>query len=308
MANDDKLKMLGQTAADVPEATVKLVDEVATAVASLEQAFPADLFVLSDKEDRLTLVDTRVRNFITENEKEYGELQEDVKGVVGVLEEMAEAMSEGSQGLFNEYDKLVSEVNALGTYLSQETARVTTSMDGLQRVRGEMDMMVEVRMPALTGDYQELLEKYPEVEQSLKTLQSTCEEGISTLFAGVNAQGENIDRDQTVMKAQLASVAETLLEEINKDYEKAKEVLESLDAEGEKVVQERLLKDATLKFENMQALIKSHDRAIEELMDNTSEARSLAQPALNQIEAISKELEGLIDKVKEVAQTFSSSL
>jgi len=308
MANDDKLKILGQTAADVPAATIKLVDEVAAAITSLGQAFPEDLFVLSDKENRLTLVDTRVRNFITENEKEYDELQEDVKGVVGVLEEMAEAMSEGSQELFNEYDKLISEVNELGTYLSQETARVTTSIDGLQQVRGEMDLVAEVRMPPLTDAYQELFEKYPEVEQSLKTLQSTCEEGISALFAGVNAQRENIDRDQTVMKGQLSSVAETLLEEINKDYEKAKEVLEGLDAEGKEVVQGGVLKDATLKFEHMQSLIKSHDRAIEELMENTSEARALAQPALNQIEVISKELEGLIDKVKEVAQTFSTSL
>jgi len=308
MANDDKLKILGQTAADVPAATIKLVDEVAAAITSLEQAFPADLFVLSDKEDRLTLVDTRVRNFITENEKEYGELQEDVKGVVGVLEEMAEAMSEGSQELFKEYDKLISEVKELGSYLSEETDRVTTSIDGLQRVRGEMDLVAEVRMPPLTDAYQELFEKYPEVEQSLKTLQSTGEEGISALFAGVNAQRENIDRDQTAMKGQLSSVAETLLEEINKDYEKAKEVLESLDAEGKEVVQGGLLKDATLKFEHLQSLIKSHDRALEELMENTSEARDLAQPALYQIEAISKEIEGLIDKVKEVAQAFSSSL
>ena len=308
MANDDKLKILGQTAADVPAATTKLVNEFATAITSLEKAFPEDLFVLSDKDWSLVALDSRIRDFITDNEKQYGELQEDVNGVVGMLEEMAEAMGQGSQELFTEYDKLISEVNELGTYLSEETGRVTTSMVELQRVRVEMDQVAKVRMPPLTEAYEELFETYPEVEQALKTLKSDHGERIGTLTEGVDEQTKKIERDQTGLKEKLLSVVEKLLEEIDNDFYKASQELAGLETDGKEVIQERLIKDAIVKFELLQSLIKSHDKSIEELMDSTSEVRSLAQPALNQIEELSKDLEGLIDKVKEVAQTFSGSM
>jgi uncharacterized phage infection (PIP) family protein YhgE len=305
MANDDKLKILGQTAADVPEATTKLVDEVATEITSLEQTFSEDLFVLSDKQWSYLEVVTRIRDFITQD---YGELQEDINDVVGALEEMGEAMSDGSQELFNEYDKLISEVNELGTYLSQETARVSTSMDEMQRVREELDQVLKVRMPTLTDAYQELFEKYPEVGQALETLISEHGEQVSALSTGVPEQTEKFDGDLTVLQEKISSVASTLREEIDTAFFKEAYVLESLGTEGKEVIQERLLKDTIVKFEDLKSLIKSHDEAIEELMDNTSKVRSLSQPALDQIQAISEVLEGLIDKVKEVAQTFSSSL
>ena len=129
----DKLKSLGESAADVPRIVGARLQQVQTVAESLEDAYTTEVFLNNGYTTRYEQVEQKIKSFITDAEDEFSELRTICDKLFAMAEQAAEGSSDGSKKVGLELQNLSNEIASFEKVINTETGRVEDALAELER-------------------------------------------------------------------------------------------------------------------------------------------------------------------------------
>lgn len=307
MSNDDKLKILGQTATDVPAAATTMVDQIAAAHSTIAEAFTDETHLSEDFDTRANTVETLIRDFISESESEQEQLEQQAQQLVASLEGITEVITEGSTRLTLEFNQLTTEIANVVSTFNAEADRANTSMEALLGVRDEMDDIISVRLPMYNSDFQDLFTKYTSADAAIDAFDATIGEKVDTLETTANKLRSSLETDLSNHEEMTEKKIEAAFEDVTTAYDKAVALVEEL--RNQELAHNREVFARSIDIvKGIGATVDAWAGTVAELCDASADSRAWAQPKLERLQEDAEGIEALVEKIKDVARNFSMNM
>lgn len=306
MAND-KLKNLGQTAAEMPQALQARIEQMSTAAASVNRVFISDAYLQAEAQARYQKIDEQIRSFNTDVETEFEQLHTIAEKLLKRLDTAAEDVDEGARRIGLELDNLTAEVANLDDLVEREIPRVEGTLQDLQRMHDEMEALNKRRLPIVEETLTELEEK----SQQAKKLTEEFNNETKTLYTKLQSESEkqkfrleNIFgewRQKIIVELVELSITGSLVESLTEADQRVQELISEVDS----FFKQEVVEPAQQHAEGLQDKIQLYQQNVDSATGATKEAYSWVDPIIADIERYTGPLDDLVAKARELARMFS---
>lgn len=306
MAND-KLKNLGQTAAEMPQALRARIEQMSAAAASVNRVFTSDAYLPEEAHTRYQKLDEQIRSFNTDVETEFEQLHTIAEKLLKRLDTAAEDVDEGARRIGLEIDNLTAEVANLDDLVEREIPRVEGTLQDLQRMHDEMEALNKRRLPIVEETLTELEEK----SQQAKKLTEDFNGEAKTLYTTLQSESEKQKfrleaifgewQQKIVVELVDLSITAALVESFAEADQRVQELITAVDS----FFKQEVVEPAQQHANGLQDKIQLYQQNVDSTTGVTKEAYSWIDPIIANIERHTGPLDDLVAKARELARMFS---
>lgn len=307
MNNDEKLKIIGQIATDVPERIAGLVEQLAQFNSLVEDHTPEFTELHSQIRSKIQEAETELRLYLEESQAARTELIAVSGESRQTIERLAEQWESELDPLSAEVQLLTTQTEQLDTVVGNAAQRVTKTVEELQAAQQQVEQQ-------FVTSKEQTSEKFEVTQSTCNALQHKLQAAETETQGQVTALVENMQEQHESLQARSSN----LLGEVGSLIEDFEDLVTDLHLNVLTSGVDGMVETAVQKIENeaktlIRETIGKVTEMSAELTDKITNAegdtkliREAIDPLIDDLDSLVSPLEGLLDAVRSVAGVFGS--
>lgn len=305
---DDKVKLLGQSAADIPRIIAARMQKVQAATEEMDDYVKEDMMLQDELLTRFEKIAGDTRSFIDEAETKVNELHTISQKLWTIADQVAENTTEGGKRIMLELDALTSEIQGLDATLGTETTRIDSALEELSRVQEEMEASTTARTALLNDNYDDLDGKYDAAMQATADLNRESETIYLSYRDVCEKQKFHIEEKVTEWEQYMDGSVEVISEWFENGVKNADERMLALLAEADTFFESEVVEATNKRAEEFQSDVNRLRQAVDNNAIELRAAREWLPAVLQRITNSTDPLTTLLAEIRRLANQFSQGM